>query len=84
MARTGYFAVNSAKFSGIFNLLRGCGKLIGASLSIATDQIFKSTHYVEQKPSLLHFEIKKEYVEQMLSEQGKYSGDITVVWDSDV
>ena len=32
MARTGYFAVNSAKFSGIFNLLRGCGKLIGASL----------------------------------------------------
>ena len=33
MARTGYFAVNSAKFSGIFNLLRGCGKLIGASLA---------------------------------------------------
>ncbi|WP_222934615.1 hypothetical protein, partial [Pseudomonas fragi] len=31
-ARTGYFAINSAKFSGIFNLLRGCGKLIGASL----------------------------------------------------
>ncbi|WP_222934729.1 hypothetical protein, partial [Pseudomonas fragi] len=32
-ARTGYFAINSAKFSGIFNLLRGCGKLIGASLA---------------------------------------------------
>ncbi|WP_218574313.1 hypothetical protein, partial [Pseudomonas sp. FSL R10-1339] len=30
------FAVNSAKFSGIFNLLRGCGKLIGASLGCFT------------------------------------------------
>jgi len=58
--------------------------LIGASLSIATDQIFKSTHYVEQKPSLLHFEIKKEFVEQMLAEQGKYSGSIAVIWDSEV
>jgi len=53
-------------------------------LSTATEQVFQSTHYVDQKPSMLHFEIQKQYVSEMLSEQGKYSGDITVVWDSDV
>lgn len=53
-------------------------------LSATTEQVFKSMHYVDQKPSLLHFEIQKQYVSEMLSEQGKYSGNITVVWDSDV
>mgnify|MGYP003600799169 CR=1 FL=1 len=53
-------------------------------LSVSTDLLFKSTFYVEQKPSTLHFEIQKQYVEQMLNEQGKYSGNITVVWDSDL
>ena len=53
-------------------------------LSVSTEQLFKSTFYVERKPSTLHFEIQKQYVEQMLTEQGKYSGNITVVWDSDI
>ena len=38
-ARTGYFAVNSAKFSGIFNLPHGCGKLIGAFPNAVADGI---------------------------------------------
>lgn len=53
-------------------------------LGVTTAQIFKSTHYVANKPSTLHFEIQKQYVEEMLREQGKYKGNITVVWDSEV
>ena len=53
-------------------------------LGVTTEQQFKSTFYVEQKPSTLHFEIQKRYVEEMMTEQGKYSGNITVIWDSEV
>lgn len=53
-------------------------------LSVSTDLLFQSTFYVEQKPSTLHFEIQKQYVEEMLTAQGKYSGNITIVWDSDI
>ena len=53
-------------------------------LSVSTDLLFQPTFYVEQKPSTLHFEIQKQYVEEMLTAQGKYSGNITIVWDSDI
>lgn len=53
-------------------------------LGITAVQIFESTFYVDSKPSTLHFEIKKIYVEEMLLKQGKYSGNITVIWDSEL
>lgn len=53
-------------------------------LRASTGLLFKSTHYVDNKPSTLHFEIQRQHVLQMLSEQGKYSGNITVVWDSEI
>lgn len=53
-------------------------------LGIAAVQIFEPTFYVDSKPSTLHFEIKKVYVEEMLLRQGKYSGNITVIWDSEL
>ena len=53
-------------------------------LSATTAQIFKSMFYVENRASTLHFEIQKAYVAQMLSAQGNYKGNITVIWDSDL
>lgn len=53
-------------------------------LSVTTAQVFKSTFYVDNRASSLHFEIQKRHVEEMLSEQGNYKGNITVIWDSDL
>lgn len=48
-------------------------------------ELFLPTHYVDRKPSTLHFEIKSDAVEQMLEHVGStYSGTATVVWDSQV
>lgn len=53
-------------------------------LSVTTAQIFKTIFYEENRASTLHFEIDKAYVAQMLSAQGNYKGNITVIWDSDL
>ena len=53
-------------------------------LSVTTAQVFKSTFYVDNRASTLHFEIQKRHVEEMLSEQGNYKGNITAIWDSDI
>lgn len=46
---------------------------------------FEPTHYVDRKPSTLHFEIRPDAVAQMLEHAGStYSGTVTVVWDSDI
>jgi hypothetical protein len=46
---------------------------------------FEPTFYVDRKPGTLHFEIRKESVEQMLTSDGhQYTGDVTVIWDSEV
>ena len=48
-------------------------------------ELFQPTHYVDRKPSTLHFEIKADVVEQMLDHPGStFSGTVTVVWDSQV
>ncbi|MEX3775732.1 hypothetical protein [Pseudomonas sp. MYb118] len=48
-------------------------------------QLIQPTYYVDRKPATLHFEIAREQVEQMLTGEGKtYSGNVTVVWDSQV
>ncbi len=49
-------------------------------------ELFQPGLYVDRKPGTLHFEITKENVEQILN-QGvakTYSGDVTVIWDSEV
>lgn len=46
---------------------------------------FEPIHYVDRKPSTLHFEIQPDAVAQMLDHAGStYSGTVTVVWDSDI
>jgi hypothetical protein len=46
---------------------------------------FEPAFYVDRKPGILHFEIRKESVEQMLTFDGRqYTGDVTVIWDSEV
>lgn len=50
-------------------------------------EFFQPTHFVDRRPGTLHFEIQKPYVEQMLKTENsgqRYSGNVTVVWDSEV
>ncbi|WP_433738886.1 hypothetical protein [Pseudomonas putida] len=48
-------------------------------------ELFQPGFYVDRKPGTLHFEIARDQVEQMLTGVGKtYSGNVTVVWDSEV
>ncbi|MEZ1316108.1 hypothetical protein QIW53_08795 [Pseudomonas fluorescens] len=48
-------------------------------------ELFQPGFYVDRKPAKLHFEIVREHVETMLTGDEKtYSGNVTVVWDSEV
>ncbi|HWT69198.1 MAG TPA: hypothetical protein VN214_08820, partial [Pseudomonas sp.] len=48
-------------------------------------ELFQPGFYVDRKPGTLHFDIDREHVEQMLTGGEKtYSGQVTVVWDSEV
>jgi hypothetical protein len=49
-------------------------------------QEFKPGFYVDRAPGILHFEIAPAYVDYMIKpgEPSKYSGNITVIWDSEV
>lgn len=49
-------------------------------------QTFNPGFYVERAPGTLHFEIAPYYVNYMIQtgEASRYSGNITVIWDSDV
>lgn len=49
-------------------------------------QTFNPAFYVERAPGILHFEIAPYYVNYMLKpgEASRYSGNFTVVWDSDI
>lgn len=46
---------------------------------------FEPALYVDRKPGTLHFEVGKSAVEEMLQRDSLgYSGDITVIWDSQI
>ena len=46
---------------------------------------FKPSLYVDRKPGALHFEIARPAVEEMLTGSAKtYSGNVTVIWDSEI
>lgn len=48
-------------------------------------ELFQPGHYVDRKPGVLHFEIAREKVEEMLTGVGKtYSGNVTVIWNSEI
>ena len=49
-------------------------------------ELFQPAFYVTRRPGTLHFEIPAEEVAPMLrpGEQRQYSGNITVIWDSEV
>ena len=49
-------------------------------------ELFQPTFYVDRKASTLHFEIERDEVEKMLKvgETRTYSGNVTVIWDSEV
>jgi hypothetical protein len=49
-------------------------------------QEFKPGFYLDRAPGILHFEIAPYYVNYMIKpgEASRYSGNITVIWDSDI
>ena len=48
-------------------------------------ELFQPGHYVDRKPGTLHFEVGRSQVEEMLAGDAKhYSGNVTVIWDSEV
>ncbi|WP_262387668.1 hypothetical protein [Pseudomonas gessardii] len=54
-------------------------------LSGVGTELFQPGFYVNRRPGTLHFEVKKDYADQMLERGGStYSGQVTVVWDSQV
>jgi hypothetical protein len=48
--------------------------------------LFQPAFYVERRPGTLHFEIPPDEVAQMIrpERQRQYSGNVTVIWDSDI
>jgi len=54
-------------------------------LSGAGTEQFDPRYYVNRRPGTLHFEVAREHVEAMLTQGGStYSGQATVIWDSDL
>lgn len=48
-------------------------------------ELFQPTFYVDRRPGMLHFEVAQSSVAEMLDSGAKaYSGNVTVVWDSEV
>ncbi|NUU36844.1 hypothetical protein HNQ83_17490 [Pseudomonas sp. C2B4] len=47
---------------------------------------FQPAQFLDRAPGTLHFEIPRDYVEQMLQpgQAKRYVGDVTVIWDSEV
>jgi hypothetical protein len=46
---------------------------------------FEPNHYVARKPGTLHFSVEQDGVRQMLElGSAKFSGEVTVIWDSEV
>ena len=52
----------------------------------STTHLFASAHYVDRRPGTLHFEVPTDEMAQMFTPgaPGKYSGTVTVIWDSEV
>lgn len=54
-------------------------------LSGVGTQRFIPVRYLDRREGTLHFEIQKHHVQDMLSRsEGKYSGSVVVIWDSQV
>ena len=49
-------------------------------------ELIQPGFYLDRKPAALHFEIAREHVETMLRDgvSNTWSGDVTVIWDSEV
>jgi hypothetical protein len=54
-------------------------------LSGAGTEQFDPRYYVNRRPGTLHFEVAREHTETMLAQGGStYSGQATVIWDSEL
>lgn len=52
----------------------------------STTSLFAPTHYVDRRPGTLHFEVPADAMPQMFvpGAPNKYTGNVTVIWDSEV
>jgi hypothetical protein len=54
-------------------------------LSGVGTELFQPGFYVNRRPGTLHFEVKKEHADTMVTQGGTtYSGQATVIWDSEL
>nr|WP_315417541.1 hypothetical protein [uncultured Pseudomonas sp.] len=54
-------------------------------LSGAGTEQFQPGFYVNRRPGTLHFEVQKQYADQMVERGGStYAGQVSVIWDSDL
>lgn len=75
----------------LVTLPKGLGREDGSAvnrqpllLSGIGTELFTPTRYVDRSPAILHFEAPKQHISEMLSKQGKYTGNVVVIWDSEV
>ena len=48
-------------------------------------ELIQPSAYVDRRPASLHFEVTRQSIEEMLDGGAKvYSGNVTVIWDSEV
>lgn len=48
-------------------------------------ELFLPGFYIDRRPGTLHFEVARSSVEEMLDSGAKaYTGDVTVIWDSEI
>ncbi|MGY2193290.1 hypothetical protein [Pseudomonas pergaminensis] len=72
-----------------YGLTDGAGRAVNRlplRLDGSGTERFQPAHYIDYKPSQLHFEVGADDVARMLeqSDGGPYTGTATVVWDSEV
>jgi len=54
-------------------------------LSGVGTELFQPGFYVNRRPGTLHFEVKKEHADTMVTQGGTtYSGQVSVIWDSEL
>ncbi|SED20957.1 hypothetical protein SAMN04515675_0265 [Pseudomonas costantinii] len=52
---------------------------------LASAETFTPTQFIERAPAMLHFEVEREHVSEMLNNAGSlYSGAVTVVWETTI
>ena len=69
-----------------YGLRTAANQPVDRLLLSTSPQVFSPSHYVDNRPAALHFEVARDQVTSMIDEHSgsTYKGNITVVWNSEV